>query len=237
MVAYFRVQNNLFMAAGAGLGLLIAVFGLRTWIQPNAGYASAFVIGLVVFAGVIAGRLLSAAWARRKRDGILAVLYQDQKPEQFIEKFSPVVEKTPQNTAEYVDGIHHLAYAYEAMGAFDKGLELMNRLQPENLKLHMLVCSSLVTNQKLRLYLLKGETEAAEEQLEQLKRLQEAAIVRAPSVGNSLSQCIRLAEVWLECLAGNQEHISYIKEELSLANNWIHKREMSELLEQMAAGA
>lgn len=235
MVAYFRVQNNLFMAIGAGLGLLIAVFGLRPWIVSNAGYASAFVIGLVVFAGVIIGRILSAAWAKRKRESLLALLYREEQPEQFIEKFAPIVEKTPRNTVEYVDGTHHLAYAYEAMGDFDRSLELLGRLQPEELKMHTLVCCGLVTNQKLRLHLLKEETETAKDELEQLRVLQEAAAVRAPSVGKSLAQCVRLAEVWLECLDGNQENISYIQEEMSLANNWVHKREMSGLLERAAA--
>lgn len=234
MVAYFRVQNNIFMAAGAVLGLAAAVFCFPAWIKPNAGYASAFVVGLAVFVGVVIGRVLSSRWASRKLGSLLAILYEKEEPETFIRQFSPIVEKTPPGTAEYIDGTRHLAYAYEAMGDFDKGLELMNCLHPENLKLHTLVCSALVTNQRLRLYLLKEDKEQAEELLEELKLLQETAKKRAPAVGKSLSQCIRLAEVWLECLAGNTENISYIKEEVSLAKNWIHKNEMCSLLEKAA---
>lgn len=231
MVAYFRAQNNGFMAAGAALGLLAGAFGFRSWIQPNAGYASAFVIGLLVFVGVILGRILSAQWAKRKLNSYLDILYKQKDPKRFLEQFSPIVDKTPQNTVEYLDGTRHLAYACEALGDYGQAMELMNRLRPETLKLHALVCSGLVANQKLRLYLLQDERSLAAVQLEALRTLQKAAARRAPAVGTLLSQCIRLAEVWLECLEGNREHLDYIREEQSLAGNWIHQQEMTRLLE------
>jgi len=236
MIAYFRIQNNLFMMIGAALGIGISAVCFQSLILPNAGYASAFIVGLAAFMGVIAGRLFSAWWSKRRLGELLAILYEEKKPEQFIEKFSPIVKKVPRNTAEYIDGNRHLAYAYEAMGEFDRGLELMNELNPENLKLHNLVCRALVTNQKMRLYLLKEDEEQAVKQLNQLRDLQETAQGRAPSVAESLSQCIRLAEAWMGALKGREEDVSYIQEEHSLANNWIHKKEMSELLERAAAG-
>ncbi len=230
MIAYFVVQNNLFMALGAVLAGIAAVAGMRMQLYSAAGYMRAFVIGLFVIGGAILGRIFSAAWANRRRRCLLDILYRDRNPEQFIRKFAPIVDRIPRNTVEYVDGTLQMAYAYEAEGAYDKGLELTEGLQPEKLKMHMLVSCGLVSNQKLRLHLLKGDQEAAQKALEQIRMIQTVAAARAPLVGERLLQCIQLAEVWLEVLNGNREHIAYIEEEKKLASNWIHEKEMNALL-------
>lgn len=230
MIAYFVAQNNLFMTLGAAAAGIAAVLGMRMKLYSATGYMGAFVTGLIIIGGAILGRIFSAAWANRRRKRLLNILYRDQNPEQFISKFAPIVDKIPRNTVEYVDGTLQMAYAYEAEGAYDKGLELAERLHPENLKMHMLVSCGLVENQKLRLHLLKGDQEAAQKALEQIRMIQAVAAVRAPLVGEKLLQCIRLAEVWLEVLNGNREHIAYIEEEKKLASNWIHEKEMNALL-------
>lgn len=237
MVAYFKVQNNLFMAAGAGIGLLAAVACYGRGIKPLAGYTSLFVAALMVFAGVVAGRILSVRQAGKRLGGYLKILYREEDPERFLREFAPVVKRTPPHTAEYADGVHHLAYAWEAMGDYDRGLKLLEELEPENLKLHRLVTCAVVENQKLRLYLLKGDAGAAWERLEGLRKLQEAAAVRAPGVGNNLKSCIRLAEIWLRTVRGegsfSEEDRNYIREEIALAANPIHRREMEGLLRRM----
>ena len=214
--------------AGAALGLGVAL-ALMGWFCPDGGFSEAFVIGFGLLLGIVAGRIFSAAWAKRKLDGILAILYQQENPLRFLECFAPIVEKTPRQTVEYVDGMSHLAYAYEALGEYDESLELLEQLHPENLKLHQLVARSLVANQKMRLWLLKNDCEMAEKQLEILRELAEAAKLRAPAVGENITQCIRLGEVWLECLKGDPEHLDYIREEKALAKNWVHREEMEKL--------
>ena len=97
--------------------------------------------------------------------------------------------------------------------------------------------SALVENQKLRLYLLKKETEAAKSQLKTLNELQNTAAARAPSVGANLKECIRLADIWLRALDESPKFEpgdrTYIEEEISLAKNQFHRKEMEQLLAQM----
>lgn len=237
MVAYFKLQNNLFMAAGAALGLILAAASYQGVLAPLAGYTSVFIIGLFAFVGVILGRVLASVWANRRLIRLRGLLYSEGDPQSFLDQFGPLVTKVPTGTIEYVDGIHHLAYAWEALGQYDKALELLSRVHPETLKLHALVGCATVENQKLRLYLLKKETESAKAQLKSLKELQNTAAARAPSVGANLKECIRLAEIWLRTLDEKPrfepEDRTYIEEEISLAKNQFHREEMEQLLAQM----
>ena len=237
MVAYFRFQNNLLMALGAVLGLGAAVLCRSFLPQDLPGYILAFLAALAAFAGVVAGRIVSFFAAGRRRKALLDILYTEGDAKRFLEKFSPVVKGIPSGTVEYVDGVHHLAYAYEAMGEYDKSLELLNSLKPESLRLHSLVGQSLVTNQKLRLCLLKGETEAAKALLEELEALKETARMRAPAVCSSLEECLRLFGIWFALLSKERPvtggDISYVEEEIRLTENPIHRREMNGLLEQL----
>lgn len=237
MVAYFKLQNNLFMAAGAALGLIVATACYQSLIAPSAGYSGVFIVGLFAFVGVILGRILASRWANRKLARLRSVLYEEGDPQRFLDLFGPLVNGVPTGTIEYVDGMRHLAYAWEALGQYDKALELLGRVHPEKLKLHALVGNALVENQKLRLYLLKKETEAAKSQLKALNELQNTAAARAPSVGANLKECIRLADIWLRALDESPKFEpgdrTYIEEEISLAKNQFHRKEMEQLLEQM----
>lgn len=237
MVAYFKLQNNIFMAAGAALGLIIAAACYQSLLAPNVGYTGVFIVGLFAFVGVILGRVLASAWANRRLARLRGILYEEGDPQRFLDQFGPLVTRVPIGTIEYVDGMRHLAYAWEALGEYDKALELLGRIQPEKLKLHALVGRALVENQKLRLYLLKKEAESARSQLKTVNELQNIAAARAPSVGANLRECIRLASIWLRTLDENPrfepEDRTYIEEEISLAKNPFHKKEMEQLLALM----
>lgn len=235
MVAYFKLQNNLFMAAGAAIGFLIAALGYGG-IRAGASYADVFVIALFVFVGVVVGRIFAGFWAKRKLARMSALLYQEGKPEEFLARFTPVVEKTPRQTVEYVDGRVKLAYAWEALGDFEKGLAMLKGLEPENLRLHSLVGTALVENQRMRLYLLMEDLEKAAAQLERLRELREETVGRSSTLAQNLGQCVRLAENWLGFLKGEEWDTAYIREEASLAANPVHKAEMLLLLARMERG-
>ncbi len=233
MVAYFRVQNNLFMAAGALAGLGAALLGFGSFLEDMPGYIAAFAAALAAFAGVIAGRIFSSCWASGALKSVHSLLYVKEDPEGFLKKFTPMVERVPKNTIEYVDGICRLAFAWEALGDYDRGLELLKDVKPENLKLHRLIGTSLVANQRLRLFLLKKEEEQARQAVCQMEELKEAARTRAPSICANLEQCLRLAHIWLSALRGEKteaEDLAYVREEIALAGNPIYKREMEQLL-------
>ncbi len=232
MVAYFRIQNNLFMAAGALAGLGTALLGFGSCLEDMPGYTAAFAAALAAFAGVIAGRILSFCWASGALKAIHRILYVEADPEGFLKKFAPMVERVPKNTIEYVDGICRLAFAWETLGDYDRGLELLKNAKPENLKLHRLIGTSLVANQRLRLLLLKKEEEQAQQVICQMEELKEAARTRAPAICANLEQCLRLARIWLSVLKGEKTEaadLTYVREEIALAGNPIYRQEMEQL--------
>lgn len=229
MVAYFKRQNNLFMLAGALLGLLAAWLA-RNGVIKDAGFAKPFMIALIVIIGIVAGRIFASLWASRKLKALNALLYGKAQPEEFIRRFSPIVERTPKETVEYVDGCCKLAYAYEALGEFEKGLNALKGLKPEQLKLHSLAGTALVTNQRARLYLMTEDTENVKPELTKLAGLESEAAMRAPSLAAGLKDCVKLCQTWLSFLEGGALDCDYIKEEISLAKNLIHKNEMRLLL-------
>lgn len=233
MVAYFKLQNNLFMLGGGLAGFLLGVLNYNGLILPFAGATSIFFIALLAIIGVVLGRILASVWANRRIRALTALLYQECRPGEFLERFSPIVKKTPDTAVEYIDGNVKLAYACEALGEFDKGLAILSALQPEKLKMHQLVGTALIENQKMRLYLLKEETENAARQLEVLKDLAKLAEGRAKTLTENLLQCVRLAENWIKALQGEPGDTSYIREEIDLAGNRIHKSEMMILLARM----
>ncbi len=211
------------MGLGAWAGLTAGIF---TYGKLQAGYADIFFAALMVFAGVVAGRILSALWANCRLSRITAVLYRDCKPEKFVELFSPIVQKVPQNTAEYIDGRNKLAYACEAMGDFQRGLKLLEGLDFTKLNLHALACQALTANQTLRLKLLMEDLEGAKESKKKLESLRATASGRAPLMASNLAQCLRLAEIWLDVLEGDPGDEEYLTAEINLAKNRIHKSEM-----------
>ena len=219
------------MLAGALLGALAAWFGRGGFVEA-AGAAKPFAVAIAVIIGIVLGRLFAAVWANRRLKALNALLYEKAQPEEFIRRFSPIVERTPRETVEYVDGCNKLSYAHEALGEFDRGLSVLSGLEPEKLKLHSLAASSLVSNQRTRLYLLTGDTERAKEEIGKLEELSEAAGVRAPSLAANLKQCLTLFKTWLSFLEGGELDRDYIGEEIALAANLIHKNEMRLLLVQ-----
>lgn len=227
MVAYFKWQHYLWIGAGACAGLAI---GAATYGKIQAGYADIFFAALMVFAGVVAGRIASSVWANRKLSRLTAILYRDCRPEEFLNKFSPIVARTPENTAEYIDGRIKMAYACEAMGDFEKGLELLEGLNPAGLRLHSLSCQALTVNQRLRLQLLMEDREGAQESREELESLRQTARERVPRLASNLAECLRLAEIWLDVLNKEPADEQYLESEADLARNRIHKSEMQLLL-------
>ncbi|MDO4267575.1 MAG: hypothetical protein Q4C73_03800 [Eubacteriales bacterium] len=241
MVAYFRLQNNLFMAAGAAAGMILAAAGYRSMILPAAGYAGIFIVLLFAFVGVVAGRVAAAVWANRRLRTLYGLLYEAGQPQQFLDRFEPLVKRVPESTIEYVDGMHHLAYACEALGRYDMALELLSSVRPEQLRLHRLVGTAQICNQRLRLQLLKRDAEKARESLRDLQEVQEESRNRAPAVYQNICECVRLAEIWLKALTGSEQieagDTEYIKEELSLAKNETHRREMQQLLDMIGGSS
>ena len=212
------------------MGLALALFGIPSFLPLSSGFPRAFLIAMVIFVGAVAGRIIASVWAGKKISSITSLLYQKADPEDFIQKFNPILEHTPSNTIEYVDGTIKMAYACEALGRFDEGLKLLEKLKPGELHLHALAGTALTENQKLRLYLLKEDTEAARTQIDTLQGLWETATGRAPSLASNVKECIRLAENWLNALTGQPVDQAYLEEEIKLAGNDIHRSEMQLLL-------
>ncbi len=232
MVAYFKLQNNLFMAGGGVLGFLLALLNYED-LSARGTYATVFFIAMYVFVGVIVGRVASSFFANRRVKSMTALLYQQGKPAEFLEKFEPLSDKVPDNVVEYVDAKNKVAYAYEALGEFEKGLAVVDALKPEELKLHSLAGTSLTENQRMRFYLLSEDIGKAETQLARLKELKEEAEGRANTLANNLKECVRLAENWLNFLKNETYDTAYIEEEIQYAGNRIHKSEMQLLLARM----
>ncbi len=232
MIAYFKLQNNLCMLAGAVIGFVLAVLNYDS-ISQRGGYAAVFFIALFVMIGIIIGRVVSSRLANRRVRKLTSLLYQEGKPQEFLDKFKPIADKIPNNVVEYVDARVKMAYAYEGLGEFEKGLQIVEALEPEKLKLHMLAGTSLTENQKMRLYLLTEDLEQSEHQLERLKELQQEAEGRANTLARNLAECVKLAENWLNFLRGESYDSAYIQEEIQLAGNRIHKSEMQILLARM----
>lgn len=218
------------MLLGAALGLLIAVFGLGGVIGAQVVYIRLFLIALCMLAGVVLGRLLSAVWATVRLRKLNGILYGRCDPEAFLGAFEKVAKNVPAGTVEQVDAQTKIAYACEALGKVDEGLRAMEGLKPRELKLHALQCTALVENQRMRLYLLGEDAEAASSQLKVLEELQQVAEKRAPALGTQLGECVRLGRCWLNILLDEECDLDYIRSQIAASQNRIHKAEMQLLL-------
>ena len=230
MVAYFRRQSGLFMAAGALLGVLFTALAYRRLMAPQQVFARGFLMLVPILIGVIAGRVAASRWASAKLNGITALLYRDGDPEAFLARFEPVAGQVPPNTIEFFDARAKLAFACEALGRFDEGLRQLDGLDARSLRLHAMTGQATLCNQRARLYLLKGDTERANEAVGALEGLKSAASGRAPALATQLANCIDLYTVWLQALLGAEADQAYLQEEIELAKNRIHKSEMQLLL-------
>lgn len=221
------------MAWGA-VGVLLALtpFYIK-WLPAQEFYMKAFYVALPAFLGVVAGRVFSSWWAARKLRQMDLLLYEQEEPEEFIRVFAPLVRRAPVNTIEYVNGCVKLAYACEAMGRFEESLLWLQDVKPEQLQLHGLAARALVANQRARDYLLLGDTQQAGICLAELRELWETADGRAPALASGLKECVRLVQVWLDFLTGEDQDEAYISEEMELAKNRIYRAEMGLLLARM----
>ena len=232
MVAYFRVQNNLFMLLGGTLGLIAAVLMQGSLAVP--GYIRMFFLLLPVMLGIVIGRIAAGFWANGKLRQLQAILYEQVRPEEFLNTFAPIVEQTPVETIAYVDGCVKLAYAYEALGQFDKAMDCVTPLHPEKLKHHTLGGMAITCSQKTRLLLLQEKTGEAAICLQSLRAIADTATERAPALGRSTRECVRLYENWLSVLCGQPADEAYLAEEVQLAKNRIHQSEIQLVLAQAA---
>ncbi|MGN0775755.1 MAG: hypothetical protein ACI4MM_03660 [Candidatus Ventricola sp.] len=232
MVACFRVQNNLFMLLGGVLGLIAALLTQGSLAVP--GYIRMFFLLLPVMLGVVVGRIAAGFWANGKLRQLQAILCEQVRPEEFLNTFGPIVEKTPRETIAYMDGCVKLAYAYEALGQFDEAMACLAPLEPDKLKSHRLGGMAITCNQKMRLLLLQEKTDEAAVCLDSLRAIADTAMERAPALGRSTRECVRLYENWLSVLRGQPADEEYLAEEVRLAKNRIHRSEIQLVLAQAA---
>ena len=233
MVAYFRKMNNLLMAGGAAAGLLFAILFYRgNIITGTTDVVRVFYTALAVIIGILIGRITAARLAVKKLQELHAILYRDTKPQEFIDRFTPVLEQVPHELAEYADGAVKLAFAEEALGQFDAGLTRLNALNLSEMKLHSLGASALVENQKARLNLFSGRSADLEQNIGKLREFSTLSEKRSPSLSKNLKECLRLLESGSKAREGqaSPEDLSYLAEEVSLSSNRIHKKEMQLLL-------
>ncbi len=229
MVAYFKRENNLFMVVGAVLGFaaMLAYYGGKILGTEDQFVRLALLAG-GTFLGIIFSRVLSAMYANRRLREMYAKLYAEARPQEFIDLFTPRLAQVPDNLAEYMDGRVRLSFAEEALGHFDRALELLADLHPEDLKLHALTASSLVINQRTGVFLLQKDLTEAETQIRDLEKLKKMAEKRAATLGANLEQCIRLSEARIRAAEGamTAEDENYLLEEIRLSTNVIHQKEM-----------
>ncbi len=64
----------------------------------------------------------------------------------------------------------------------------------------------------------------------QLRSLKTTASGRAPALADQLGNCLDLYRVWLQVIRGEDADRSYLREEIDLSKNRIHKSEMQLLL-------
>lgn len=233
VVAYFKQQNKWFLAAGAAAALLLVFPLYKNWLPQQEFYMKAFYLAVPVFAGIAVGRVFSGWWAGKRLSRMDSVLYYELNPKGFIESFLPRVEGTPKETAEYVNGRVKLAYAYGLLGDFEESRKQMEGLHPENLHLHALAAASLMANQMVKTSLWSDDRETAENYMEILKSLRDTASERAKTLAESLKNCIRLNEVWIDFVSGKSIDDSYVEDEMNLAVNRAYRTEMQLLLGKM----
>lgn len=230
MVAYFKLQTNLFMLLGAVLGGIVDILFFEQLTGSVPGYFKVFFLIMPILVCVVLARIYAGFWAKRKLQGYTEMLYVRAEAEEFLKVFAPIVRRTPKNTIDYVDGTNKLAYAHEALGQFEEALALLAELKPEELKNHTLGGIAITCNQQMRLLLLQENIAEAKEVLEQLRNIAEVALKRAPALGRNTQECVHLYESWLAVLEEQPADETYLEEEINLSRNRIHKSEIQLVL-------
>lgn len=229
MVAYFKKQTILFILLGGVLGIAA---GFALIGQQGPGFMRILLPLLSGAVGMVLGRTASAFWANKQVRRYNDLLFIQVEPEKFLEAFTPIVERTPRNTIEYMDGCNKLAYAWEALGDFEKAQSYLASLEPEKGKHADLNCTVTTVSNLLRVLLLQKNTEQAEIQLRKLRTVSEVAMEKSIPLGKSARNCVRLYENWLLVLNGEPADEEYLEKEMDRALNRIRKSELQLLLAQ-----
>ena len=216
MVGYFKKQTMLLILLGALSGFAAAFFG-------GKGIVSMITYPVI---GGAAGQLLCGYIANKRVNQWNDILFRNGDPRKFIDVFGPVAQATAPNTPERADGFNKLAYAYEAMGEFDKAWQLLTSLSPKSAKDGLIT----TTSNKVRLLLLREKTEEAEAMLEQLRSAVAVASAKNPKLGYSGKHYIRLYENWLGILKEEAADLEFIEEEIRLSDNPVRNSELQLLL-------
>ena len=227
MAIYFKKTTYLYMFLGGLAGALIGILLFQGQVITGGSPARLCAFAMMVFLGIIAGRILAIRKASKKLNEVYRKLYTDGDPDAFITAFEPMLEAVPNDHAEYIDGACRMSFAYEAKGEFDQAKNMIKDLDPYALQLHALPSAALLANQTASLALLEGDIETAENELNGLKELKEAASKRAKSLASNIDQCIKLIDTRINALQGSEEtDEAYLKEEIELSTNPIHKKEI-----------
>lgn len=237
MVVYFRKMNNLFMLIGGIVGATAGYLVFKGKIFGDGNIINIFLFAMFLAAGIIIGRTAAAFTANKRLQEIYRILYRDADPKRFIDRFTPLLETVPKNLAEYMTGCQHLSFAREALGEFKEAYDLIKDLKPEELRLHALTTTSLITNQKANLCVLMKDEESARALISDLASLRESASKRAPMLANNLSECIKLHNTRLDAMEGNPDaDTGYLEEEIRVSTNVIHQKEIQLELSRFLRG-
>ncbi len=227
MIAYFKNTANFCMGLGAVLGAVIGYFYFHGHILDNADLTTVFWFALFIILGILIGRVVGMQVAIRKLANVQALLYKESNPDAFLAVFEKVNERVPHNLAEYANGRCLISFAHEAKGEFEQAFDDIKDLDPNHLRIHALTTSSMVVNQKANLWILRKDFLAAQDQIDDLKHLSELAHKRAKMLETNLNAQIRLHEARIAAAKGDANaDIDYLKEEIDLSTNQIHKKEM-----------
>lgn len=225
MAAFNQKQKyvTLVICFVAGLALGFSVFGGREGAAKLLALVPA-----VTGAGI--GRLVYGVMTGRQLKKYNAILFEQVKPREFLEAFQPVAAAMPKNSLDYVESCNKLAYAHEALGRFEKSLEILEALEPETLKRKAVGAMATTYSNRVRVKLLSGNEEGAREALEQLRGVMAACGKKNASLAKSLATYIRLYENWLLVLSGQEADTEYLQLEVDRSMNRIRKSEMQLLL-------
>lgn len=221
MIAYFKKENILFILLG-----LVCGFSLG-FLLLGKGFLLSLFWGIF---GACAGRLFSGIWANKQMEKYNALLFKQGDPGKFLEVFTPIVERTGENTIEYVDGCNKLAYAWEAKGDFEKAWSYIGALNPRKVKRDGMGGVAATYSNRVRVLLLQEKREEAKAALEELRLVSEAAMYQSAALGKSTENRIRLYESWLRILDGEPGDEEFLEIEIDRALNPINKSEVQLLL-------
>ena len=220
MIGYFRKKTALIMLLGAVLGALAGWYFNR----------GAFAFALTLAMGLVISWYLSIYLANKQVDKWNEILFRRGEPEAFMQAFAPALEQTAKDSLEYVDGHNKMAYAWEALGEFDKAWDCLSGLAPEKLKGSKI--DGLVTtySNRTRIQLLREDLEGAAAALDALRSASELAMLKNKRLGNAGLHYVRLYENWLLVLKEELSDDDFIAEEIKLSSNRIRNSELQLVL-------